>query len=233
MIQFKRGKSASWQSQATPLADGQPGYDKDRRKIKIGDGKSSWKDLPYASGLFADEILDSEKEAKIKTKAKAALNPLAGLVSKVFNLEDRPIITYGTEAPDEDTVGRIYLQHYESAPEVDYVVEFGFNNGWYYRKWKSGRAECYGTLDVSTIIQETVGSVYRDCNVINKLEYPFTFSGVPQEIATIQTPGNIVWIASKEKNTESQSAVYTIISADKQATAATYTISISVSGFYE
>jgi hypothetical protein len=35
MIQFKRGKTSSWYSQKTPLAEGQPGYDKDKHKIKI------------------------------------------------------------------------------------------------------------------------------------------------------------------------------------------------------
>lgn len=56
MIQFKRGKTASWATQTEPLADGQPGYDKDTHELKIGDGTTSFANLPaigsgYAAGL--------------------------------------------------------------------------------------------------------------------------------------------------------------------------------------
>lgn len=46
MIQFKRGKTISWANQTEPLADGQPGYDKDTHELKIGDGITEFKNLP-------------------------------------------------------------------------------------------------------------------------------------------------------------------------------------------
>jgi hypothetical protein len=56
MIQFKRGSTASWRKNKVKLAAGQPGYDKDKHKLKIGDGESTWAELPYISGLSNEEI---------------------------------------------------------------------------------------------------------------------------------------------------------------------------------
>lgn len=50
LIQFKRGTSARWAELNPILAIGEPGYDTDKGKLKIGDGKTHWNDL-----LFQDE----------------------------------------------------------------------------------------------------------------------------------------------------------------------------------
>jgi hypothetical protein len=162
MIQFKRGKALTWHAQKTPLADGQPGYDKDRHKLKIGNGKDLWDDLPDASGLRLDDIISSEEEAKIKTRAKAALNPIASLLAKSFNLEDRTIFTYGTALPDDDTVGQIYLQQFEGAIERDYIIDFGRNINYFYRKWNSGFMECWGKGEIPDKIEDLFTStIYK------------------------------------------------------------------------
>ena len=139
MIKFRRGSTKSWQSTSVKLEPGQPGYDKTKHKLKIGDGETSWSDLPYASGLFAEEILDSEANAKTK---------------KTADSENVTLITYGAEAPDKNTVGQIYLQQIEE-PEVDYIVESGVNGIWTYQKWKSGIAKCWGIHSITTTIRET------------------------------------------------------------------------------
>lgn len=215
MIQFKRGKTTSWRNETKPLAAGQPGYDKEKHKIKIGDGESSWSALPYASGLTAEEVLNSEEKAKQRFK----LDP-----------EDITIITYGTESPDEDTVGKVYLQHYETDPEVDYIVNTSLGN-WSCQKWNSGIAKCFITFEHTTAIQEAINSsLYKNSTSINKLDYPITFTSLPSETATVQSPGGLVWLAtSGGLNTESQTATYTILSPDSQNNA-TYRISIHVEG---
>ena len=38
MIQIKRGTTKNWRKYNLRLLAGQPGYDKDKQKIKIGDG---------------------------------------------------------------------------------------------------------------------------------------------------------------------------------------------------
>lgn len=216
MIQFRRGTTKSWRNTKIKLASGQPGYDKNKHKIKVGDGEKTWAELPYASGLSAEEILCSEKDAKSRNKADA---------------EDKTLITYGTEAPDKNTIGQLYLQQYDTEPEVDYVVSSGINGIWTYQKWKSGIAKCWGTLILTTNIQNTFEGIelFYD-NKMKSIKYPLTFKDIPSETATLQSPGAIAWLASKSKNTVSASGVYTIISPDEQLMNAVYSISLQVEG---
>ena len=229
MIQIKRGSTKSWQKQS--LAAGQPGYDKDKKKLKIGDGKSSWNDLPYASGLSNDDILSSEEDAKTRRKAALSLNPL-NILAALF---DSPaVITYGTAGPDEDTVGQIYLQQYDTDPEVDYIVAAGVDKGWIYQKWKSGIAKCNIVFEVSTSVQTSAGALYQNTTTIGNLSYPFNFIEAPSENATVQSPGGLVWLTGAKKlNTTTHSAAYNILSVDKLTDSATYRISLEVVGFWK
>lgn len=44
---LRRGQSEVWLRNNPVLAAGEPGYELDTHKIKIGDGVNSWIDLPY------------------------------------------------------------------------------------------------------------------------------------------------------------------------------------------
>lgn len=233
MIQFKRGTTKSWRSTNTKLAAGQPGYDKDKHKIKVGDGDKTWSELPYATGLFAEEILNSEEAAKsIKSR----------------DPENLTLITYGVEVPNENTVGQIYLQQHDTEPEVDYVIESGINGIWTYQKWKSGIAKCWGTYSLTTSIQsafeseleiETEAEIEIKAKVATlfygsstgSISYPFTFERTPTETAVVQG-GRMTWLANTGANTKKASGSYTIISPNKQLTSASYGISIQVEGFW-
>ena len=46
-ILLKRGKSSSWASKNIILQNGEPGFEIDTGKLKIGNGVSAWNDLPY------------------------------------------------------------------------------------------------------------------------------------------------------------------------------------------
>ena len=46
-IQLKRGQSSNWETLNPVLGPGEPGYELDTHKIKIGDGVTAWNDLPY------------------------------------------------------------------------------------------------------------------------------------------------------------------------------------------
>ena len=265
MIQFKRGKTREWiakMNHMEKLAPGQPGYDTDRRKMKIGDGKKTWIELPYAGGLNAEEILDSEKNAKNRFSAfDKLLAGLGNLIGLDFSNDKVAIMTYGSERPDEDTVGQVYLQHYTTEPEADYVVASGNNTNWVYRKWNSGRAECFGTFTVSTAVSEELPGIvdsttsttsnsdndnttpttvtgialYKNNTPIPVFDYPFEFIGEPQvvhEVATIKTNGLLAWLSCTKENTNSKTAKYEIISCVQKQDQADYKISISVSGYW-
>ena len=46
-FQFKRGTAAKWVELNLILAAGEPGFEIDTGRLKIGDGKRAWLDLPY------------------------------------------------------------------------------------------------------------------------------------------------------------------------------------------
>ena len=46
-IQVKRGKSSSWLSLNPTLRPGEPGFETDTGKLKIGDGNKAWIELGY------------------------------------------------------------------------------------------------------------------------------------------------------------------------------------------
>lgn len=46
-FQFKKGNSARWEEVNPVLAAGEPGFVSDENRMKIGDGKTPWNQLPY------------------------------------------------------------------------------------------------------------------------------------------------------------------------------------------
>lgn len=53
-IQLRRGKAAFWTDANPILRPGEPGFETDTGKIKIGDGKTFWRELEYFTGLNLD-----------------------------------------------------------------------------------------------------------------------------------------------------------------------------------
>jgi hypothetical protein len=50
-IQYRRDDAATWTSVNPILAEGEPGYETDTGKFKVGNGVDHWSDLVYSSGL--------------------------------------------------------------------------------------------------------------------------------------------------------------------------------------
>jgi hypothetical protein len=46
-IQIRRGSATFWEDENPILFPGEPGYEKNTRRMKIGDGVLPWKELPY------------------------------------------------------------------------------------------------------------------------------------------------------------------------------------------
>ena len=194
MIQFRRGTTKSWKNTKIKLASGQPGYDKDKHKIKIGDGETSWDKLPYVGGLSAQEIIDSEVNAKARNKQ---------------DKEDKTLITYGTDLPNEQTIGTLYLHQSTS----DYIIESGIADGWAYQIYGSGIMKCYGTFKVTLDIIDSIEGTGLYCDSSNfKKNYPKTFKNPPSETASVQNSNGFAWLANKGINTVTSSGTYSIVS---------------------
>jgi hypothetical protein len=48
-VQFRHGTAAAWTTSARVLAKGEPGYETDTGKIKVGDGSTAWASLAYVT----------------------------------------------------------------------------------------------------------------------------------------------------------------------------------------
>jgi hypothetical protein len=229
MIQLKRGSTRSWAKNKTPLAAGQPGYDKDRHIIKVGDGEHAWEDLAEVGGVTRADIISSEEAAREKK------NSAFGKLLNSLGIETDPIITYGTEAPSKSTTGHVYMQYCDGQPEADYVVCSAIDRGWTYRKWQSGLVECWGTFDFATAIQNVIegSTLYYSNSRFSGPDYPVIFSSLPTETAFVHSINGIVWL-NGNKNFNSadakvKAASYTLISPEKLPNN-TYKITINVSG---
>lgn len=53
-FQIKRGSTQRWIEVDPILLDGEPAYDYDVHKIKIGNGVNKWSELPYLGGSYDD-----------------------------------------------------------------------------------------------------------------------------------------------------------------------------------
>lgn len=75
-IKLRRGTAAQWNSANSVLATGEPGFETDTNKFKIGTGTASWNDLPYSaidpSTASATYLRQDSASAQYLTKTDAA-----------------------------------------------------------------------------------------------------------------------------------------------------------------
>lgn len=76
--------------------------------------------------------------------------------------------------------------------ESDVIVEQGTTGNWAYRKWESGRAECWGTFNRTLTSSDwsAWGSLYQATiinTILDSISYPFSFIEIPKEYATLQS----------------------------------------------
>jgi hypothetical protein len=50
LLQLRRGTAAEWTTANTVLDPGEPGFETDTNKMKVGDGATAWNSLPYTAG---------------------------------------------------------------------------------------------------------------------------------------------------------------------------------------
>lgn len=110
-----------------------------------------------------------------------------------------------------------------------HIIASGTSGIWTYRKWSDGTAECWGSLRNSGEISEQWGSDY--CGLYNKyLDYPFTFTTIPTEFATLHTSGFGGYLYTEGTNTATHSAKYGILRSAPQYGTVNITIDIYAIG---
>lgn len=68
-IQYRRDSAANWTSNNPVLSAGEPGFETDTGKFKIGDGATAWSSLVYASVQSGGNISDFTNDAGYLTNA--------------------------------------------------------------------------------------------------------------------------------------------------------------------
>lgn len=118
--------------------------------------------------------------------------------------------------------------------EGDHVVDYGETDGWLWRKWESGRAECRKTVTVSTAISTAWGTMYVGTTKMSRQSYPFVFAAKPMEVASLTTAANAVWLFPESGgngvNGAYQTAIYNVCRPSAVSAAGTYYITIDAVG---
>lgn len=131
-IQFLRGTKTKVAASTKVLADGQPLYEKDTHKLKVGDGSTQAKSLPYIK-VDTDSSLSSTSTNPIQNKVvNTELRkklPLAGgtmtgaLTTKGIKLTSGT--DYGTTLPSSSTTNQLFFQTIGSNFVLDNVYPVG------------------------------------------------------------------------------------------------------------
>ena len=69
---LKRASTETWESLNPVLKYGEPGYEKDNGKLKIGDGITPWNNLSYLIDVNTKIIVDNPQEGEVLTYNAAA-----------------------------------------------------------------------------------------------------------------------------------------------------------------
>ena len=88
------------------------------------------------------------------------------------------------DAIAEKEANRLYIINDETI--ADFVVEQGVSKSWYYRKWNSGRYECWGSFVGNPVkVNISFGSMFKNDNsfsgiaALSRTNYPTVFKEAP------------------------------------------------------
>lgn len=95
----------------------------------------------------------------------------------------------------------------------DYVIQWGRDDSWFWRKWASGLAECrgWGFYTVPRVNTPTAG-FYAPEEASPRLEYPIAFWESPVEVVTMRPAVMPCVNITVENNTSTETGVYSFLS---------------------
>lgn len=164
--------------------------------------------LGYEDALAIFDEWPKARKTDVTLKIDLSATDKAICISGI-NMWGREVVTYlgssFTTAKNPDTEQKL------EALSTDYVVEESGRDGWEYRMWNSGIAECWGRV-TETIKTTAVGNVY--CGAGGNIFFPFPFSGRPIVNATVRSYGAKYCLPTiNELDTSYVSLYYTTFSA--------------------
>ena len=122
----------------------------------------------------------------------------------------------------------------EDIEPVDYVVEQGTSGGWTYRKWASGKAECWCEYtNPKTTFTGGWGALFIGKINPSPIEYPFSFAERPKEIVQVRGDKRSVMLYTNSTggvNTSTHTAIYCGTRPVKEEEESAFTLDIYVMG---
>lgn len=113
MIKIKRGSTENWNTTNPVLEAGQPGYDKNKHKLKIGDGITKWSELPSVGELNEKDFIIESGVSGIWTYQKWD----SGIARCCCRLQVNTTITSNTTASN-------IFQANDIATNINYPITF-------------------------------------------------------------------------------------------------------------
>lgn len=111
VFRFKRGSAADWTEQNPVLLSGEPGFEKDTSRLKVGDGVHAWNDLTYIGETEGDNFTAETPEQF----------PQTGIPGLIYFAES----TNGFYYWNADTAQ--YEDLFQAGGEVSYDIIYGGN----------------------------------------------------------------------------------------------------------
>lgn len=69
-IKMRRDTAAGWTSANTILLEGEIGLDKTNKKLKIGDGSTTWANLPWCATIDYNDLVNKPDLSQFQTAAQ-------------------------------------------------------------------------------------------------------------------------------------------------------------------
>ena len=131
-IQFLRGKKSKVAASTRVLAEGQPLYETDTNKLKVGDGSTQAKSLPYVK-VDTDSALSSTstnpvQNKVIKTELGKKLSLSGGTMTGALTTKGIKLTSgtdYGTTLPSSPATNQLFFQTVGSNFILDNVYPVG------------------------------------------------------------------------------------------------------------
>ena len=112
------------------------------------------------------------------------------IYTKEITVRAKPVFDWG----ENDFNINVPLMINEVAQET--LVDGGTKDGWVYRKYSSGLAECWKRVELATQVNSAWGSMFVGASGTGRIGYPFEFIEKPYEWANVNSGNYAVWLYS-------------------------------------
>lgn len=172
-IGYKKQSESQWRYQQVSLTS----YSQSGHVVLTIDGEHSWDIQLEVSDAFSTYVL-TEKVGTVYVLMDFHQSGRGIAIGKVSELEN---------TLDINSRWNLKLKN---ATMVDFVVEEGYLNGWRFRKWQSGIAECWQSKTLQLSVLGSWGA-FKTSGPISESELtlPFAFKAVPTVTVTLGTQG--------------------------------------------